>query len=129
MKTIEVTIDDSSYGKFRDLLESLKYVRFVNDGNERFSIAANPDIITDNDEVIVECKTHSSTENVHSRSHGNVTPNTSRHVDEITLASQDSLAEDWDSEEDDRYDEIYRQQYSDNSTTSGSFSNSNTVRS
>ncbi|WP_377483074.1 hypothetical protein [Pontibacter toksunensis] len=28
-------------------------------------------------------------------------------VDEVTLLSEASLAEDWDSEEDDRYDEIY----------------------
>lgn len=28
-------------------------------------------------------------------------------IDEVTLLSEASLAEDWDSEEDDRYDEIY----------------------
>ncbi|WP_114783144.1 hypothetical protein [Botryobacter ruber] len=28
-------------------------------------------------------------------------------VDEVTLLSQKSLAEDWDSEEDDRYDQLY----------------------
>ncbi|MCJ8166101.1 hypothetical protein MKJ04_14735 [Pontibacter sp. E15-1] len=111
MRTIEIDVSDANYEKVMDLLDNLKYVVSIRvESNESVIHAEKGSATTASAEtdsnLILSAPVVGSAEEA---DHSNKPKLPKRKIDKVTLMSQPSLAEEWDSEEDDRYDEMYRQ--------------------
>lgn len=102
LRTIEIKVSDANYERLRHLLEHLTYVESIRDKGaeeqrERINVAGSK---YDRGQEAAN-ETHIS-----------------QAVDEVTLMSQRSLAEEWDSEEDSVWDQYYNETKSARDATS-----------
>lgn len=90
MKKLEIIVEDQDYQTIRQILQHIDVVKEVVD-------------------ISLEQKQTNVTANIaREKAKAADTAPAPQPVDEISLLSQQALAEDWDSEEDDRYDELYK---------------------
>lgn len=90
MRTIEIEVSDENFDKVRNILERLADIEAIR---------------------VQQIQEHLQEDTAKPALHE---MKSEYNTNEVTLLSQKSFSDEWDSEEDDRYDELYKSKYPEN---------------